>query len=123
VQVSLKGLIAVHLGCSEITDLTLQRLADIASLEEVAVPMTRVTDAGVFELNRLPRLRSTDFRATFVSDKAAARFRSRTPDLIHTNSFDDQNLTPESRLEVYRFELEFPSEVRGPWSGSYYVVG
>ena len=95
------GIKTLHLGGATVTDKGLASVAELTDLRELAIWWaTKISDAGVAHLGRLPRLRMVDISNSSLTDEGVKHLAS-LPALeelsIEGKSFTDQSLLDLSR--------------------------
>lgn len=69
----------LEMGNSDVTDETLDLLADLPKLQELTLNDSSVTDAGLAKLSRLPQLESLRIARTKVTPEGVRRFLDSPP--------------------------------------------
>lgn len=73
--------IVLQMGNPDVTDTTLDLLADMSQLRELDLNDTSVTDEGIAKLTKLPALRTLRLRATRISDAGFREHLATIPSL------------------------------------------
>jgi hypothetical protein len=95
--------VIVDLSGKKVDDATLQQLAGLRFLRELALDRTQITDAGMDTLRSFPRLRSLSLRFTNISDKST-KLIADLPDLLwlyltHTR-ISDSSISNFAKLKL-----------------------